>query len=439
MQKCIFVRFFSNFVYSFQASWICGIMPLFALLGGILGGPLIEYMGRKMTIISTAILFIVSWVLIAAANNVWYLYAGRGFAGISVGVASLALPVYLGETIQPEVRGTLGLLPTALGNIGILVCFVVGNYVPWNMLAIVGMAPALPFIALAFFIPETPRWYISKGADTKAVKSLRWLRGAKTNVDDEFNELKKSQLESDKLGNNNAFKELFQKPNLMPLLISLGLMLFQQLSGINAVIFYTVTIFQDAGSSIDENLCTIIVGIVNFLSTFVATILIDRLGRKVLLYISNVCMIVTLMTLGTFFYMRHAGYDLEHLGWLPLVSFVIFVIGFSLGFGPIPWLMMGEILPAKVRGSAASIVTAFNWACTFLVTKTFIDITEAIGSYGAFWLFGSVCCVGMLFIVFCVPETQGQSLEEIEKKMTDKQNIKVRRMSSRANMKPTPL
>lgn len=418
-----------------EGSWVSGIMPLFALVGGALGGLLIEYMGRKMTIISTAVLFIISWTLIAAATNVWFLLSGRSVAGLAVGVASLALPVYLGETIQPEVRGTLGLLPTALGNIGILVCFVVGNYLPWNWLAVVGMAPVVPFIGLAFLIPETPRWYISKGSDSKAMASLQWLRGATTNIDDEYNELKKSQIEADKLTNSSAFRDLFQRPNYKPLLISLGLMLFQQFSGINAVIFYTVTIFQQAGSTIDENLCTIIVGAVNFLSTFVATVLIDRLGRKVLLYISNVLMIITLMTLGTFFYLRHMQVDVQDFGWLPLVSFVLFVIGFSLGFGPIPWLMMGEILPAKVRGSAASVVTGFNWACTFLVTKTFVDITEVIGSYGAFWLFGSVCVVGMVFIKLCVPETQGQSLEDIEKKMT---NMKVRRMSSRANMKPLP-
>lgn len=414
-------------------------MPLFAMLGGFLGGPMIEYLGRKMTIVATSLLFVLSWLLIGLASSVWFLYAGRAVAGLSVGIASLALPVYLGETIQPEVRGTLGLLPTALGNIGILICFVVGNYVPWNYLAIVGMAPVVPFLVLVFLIPETPRWYISKANDAKANASLRWLRAAKNdeNVRAEFDELKKSQIEADKSANNSAIKDLLHRNSIKPLLISLGLMLLQQMSGINAVIFYTVQIFKDAGSTIDENLCTIIVGIVNFLSTFVATVLIDRLGRKVLLYISNVCMIITLMILGTFFYMKNVlGTDLTNYGWLPLASFVVFVIGFSLGFGPIPWLMMGEILPAKVRGSAASIVTAFNWACTFLVTKTFIDIVSAIGAYGAFWLFGSVCFVGMFFIRFCVPETQGQSLEDIEKKMA---GVKVRRMSSRVNMKPLPL
>lgn len=411
-------------------------MPLFALMGGVLGGPMIEYIGRKMTIMSTSVLFIISWLLIGLANNVWFLYTGRSVAGLSVGIASLALPVYLGETIQPEVRGTLGLLPTALGNIGILVCYVVGSYMPWNYLALVGMIPALPFFVLVFLIPETPRWYISKANDTSAHNSLQWLRGKDTNVSDEFNELKKSQIEADKTASHSAVADLFHKSSLKPLLISLGLMLFQQMSGINAVIFYTVKIFRDAGSSVDENLCTIIVGIVNFLSTFIATVLIDRLGRKVLLYISNVTIIITLAVLGAFFYMKSIHVDMGSYGWLPLASFVVYITGFSLGFGPIPWLMMGEILPAKVRGSAASIVTSFNWSCTFLVTKTFLDIVEAIGTHGAFWLFGAISVIGMVFVILFVPETQGQSLEDIEKKM---KGNKLRRMSSRANMKPTPL
>lgn len=108
------------------------------------------------------------------------------------------------------------------------------------------------------------------------------------------------------------------------------------------------------------------------------------------------------------------------------------MLGFSLGFGPIPWLMMGEILPGKIRGSAASVATAFNWSCTFIVTKTFADIINAIGTHGTFWMFGSICVVGLAFVIFYVPETQGKSLEDIERKMMGR----VRRMSSVANIKP---
>lgn len=126
---------------------------------------------------------------------------------------------------------------------------------------------------------------------------------------------------------------------------------------------------------------------------------------------------------------------LEALGWLPLCCFALFVIGFSLGFGPIPWLMMGEVLPAKVRGTAASVATAVNWSCTFLVTKSFPYLIQVAGIHGAFWLFGGMCVLALVFVWLCVPETRGRSLEDIEKSLTGQ---RVRRMSSIANLKPMP-
>lgn len=256
-------------------------MPLAGLAGGISGGPFIEYLGRRNTILATAVPFIISWLLIACAVNVGMVLAGRALAGFCVGIASLSLPVYLGETIQPEVRGTLGLLPTAFGNIGILVCFVAGTYMDWSMLAFLGGALPVPFLILMFLIPETPRWYVSRNREERARKALVWLRGKEADVEPELKGLMRSQADSDRQATKNQFMELLKRNNLKPLSISLGLMFFQQFSGINAVIFYTVQIFKDAGSTIDGNICTIIVGVVNFIATFIATVLIDRLGRKV--------------------------------------------------------------------------------------------------------------------------------------------------------------
>ncbi|KAH8325211.1 hypothetical protein KR074_010489 [Drosophila pseudoananassae] len=414
------------------ASWVGGIMPLAGLAGGISGGPFIEYLGRRNTILATAVPFIVSSLLIACAVNVAMVLAGRFLAGFCVGIASLSLPVYLGETVQPEVRGTLGLLPTAFGNIGILLCFVAGTYMDWSMLAFLGAALPVPFLVLMFLIPETPRWFVSRGREERARKALSWLRGKEADVEPELKGLMRSQADADRQGTQNTMLELLKRSNFKPLSISLGLMFFQQLSGINAVIFYTVSIFKDAGSTIDGNVCTIIVGVVNFLATFIATLLIDRAGRKILLYVSNIAMIITLFVLGGFFYCKAHGPDVSHLGWLPLSCFVIYILGFSLGFGPIPWLMMGEILPAKIRGSAASVATAFNWTCTFVVTKTFQDMIDVMGAHGAFWLFGVICFIGLFFVILYVPETQGKTLEDIERKMMGR----VRRMSSVANIKP---
>lgn len=256
-------------------------MPLAGLAGGIAGGPFIEYLGRRNTILATAVPFIISWLLIACAVNVAMVLAGRFLAGFCVGIASLSLPVYLGETVQPEVRGTLGLLPTAFGNIGILLCFVAGTYMDWSMLAFLGASLPVPFLVLMFLIPETPRWFVSRGREERARKALVWLRGKEADVEPELKGLMRSQADADRSATQNTMLELLKRSNLKPLSISLGLMFFQQLSGINAVIFYTVQIFKDAGSTIDGNVCTIIVGIVNFAATFIATLLIDRAGRKV--------------------------------------------------------------------------------------------------------------------------------------------------------------
>ncbi|CAH2102609.1 unnamed protein product [Euphydryas editha] len=422
-------------VTSEQATWIGGLMPLAALAGGVLGGPLVDYIGRRRTIIFTAIPFFIGWMLIATAEIVHLVLAGRAICGLCVGVGSLAFPVYLGETIQPEVRGTLGLFPTAIGNIGILICYVAGKYLDWSQLAYLGAALPIPFFILMFLIPETPRWYISRGRTEEARKALQWLRGSKTKIDNELHDITLCDTEN---RNESSIREILSMKYMKAILISLGLMLFQQLSGINAVIFYTVKIFKMSGSSIDENLSTIIVGLVNFMSTFLATALIDRTGRKVLLYISSITMTITLTIVGTFFYVRdNLHTDLSKLGWLPLTSLMIYLLGFSLAFGPIPWLMMGEILPAKIRGGAASICTAFNWLCAFIVTKTFYNIIFAIGPAGTFWLFACVCFVGLFFVIICVPETRGQSLEEIENKMTGTK-ARTRRLSSIANIKPLP-
>lgn len=280
-----------------------------------------------------------AWLLIGFAQNIWMVYAARAIAGFSIGVASLSLPVYLAETLQPEVRGVLGLLPTCIGNIGILINYTAGSYFVWDHLALLGAILSVPFLVCMCFIPETPRWYIAKGREECAEKALQWLRGRDTDIRSEMSEIRNSHLLTKKY--STKLTDLFSKTYRKSILASLGLMFFQQFSGINAVIFYTVNIFEMSKSSIDSNLSTIVVGLVNFGAVFVATLLIDRLGRKVLLLISDVLMIFCLGVLGTFFYLNeHHTESVEHMGWIPLASFMLFVTAFSLGFGPIRKLLL---------------------------------------------------------------------------------------------------
>lgn len=265
-------------------------------------------------------------------------YAGRSIQGFCVGLTTLTLPIYLGETIQPEVRGFLGLLPTTIGNIGILFCYVLGSYIDWKILAAIGATLPIPFMICMWFVPETPRWYISQGKYEEARSALQWLRGKKTDVKDEFFEIEtncKAQVAT-----RGGIRELFKMVYLRPLLISLGLMFFQQLSGINAVIFYTVTIFEKSGGSVDSNLSSIIIGLANFFATLGSNVVIDRVGRKILLNLSGFFMAISLGALGVFYILQHKNHDVSHLGWLPLATLIVYIIAFSIGYGPIPWLMV---------------------------------------------------------------------------------------------------
>lgn len=411
-----------------EASWIGSLMPLGALIGGIIGGALIEKLGRKKTSIITAVPFIFTWILIAFATNIWMVYASRAIGGLCVGIASLSLPVYLAEAVQPEMRGVLGLLPTTIGNAGILIIYVAGSYMDWRYLSVVCAVLSVPFLICMMLIPETPRWFVANGRDRDAQNSLQWLRGQGADITTEMSDIQNTYYSAKKENSEKLKISDFKKREYYrPTLVSLGLMFLQQMCGINPVIFYTVLIFQVSGSSVDNNLSTIIVGVVNFGATLVANVFIDKLGRKVLLAISDIAMIISLTGLGTFFYFKeHFPESVEGFAWVPLGSFMVFVIGFSLGAGPIPWLMLGEIFPAKIRGAGGAIMTAFHWILTFGIIKIFPAFILKFGISVIFYLFTIVCVLGLFFIKFYVPETRNRSLEEIELKLRGIKRPKVK-------------
>lgn len=249
---------------------------------------------------------------------------------------------------------------------------------------------------------------------------------------DELNETDR-QIRENKV---NLWAALRRPVTIKAMSISLGLMFFQQVSGINAVIFYSKGIFEvstslflrcikhlhvyysplkDAGTGIDASLSTILIGVMQVVATFVSTIVVDKLGRRLLLLASGVVMALSTTAIGVYFYLKEQGKDnVENLGWLPVASLCLFMIMFSIGFGPVPWLMMGELFSTDVKGIAGSIAGTTNWLLAFLITKTFKNITDGMGTDGAFWLFAGLTVVGVVFVFFAVPETKGKSLNEIQ-------------------------
>ncbi|XP_071445142.1 facilitated trehalose transporter Tret1 isoform X2 [Hetaerina americana] len=404
-------------VTSAQSSWVGSLMTLGAAAIALPIGYCMDQIGRKLTMILLAVPFVMGWVLIVWAINVDMLYAGRFFCGMSGGAFAVVAPVYIGETAQKEIRGSLGTYFQLMICAGILFAYVVGSYLTVFWFSIVcGIIPIV-FAAGILVIPESPAYYLSKGKVEEAKKSLRWLRGKEYDFEAELAEMQVSaENAAESKRNVNIISALTARATINALVISLGLMIFQQLSGINAVIFYTDTIFQAANVK-DSSVSTIIVGVVQLVATFISTLIVDRFGRRFLLILSDSLMAVCCVALGVFFYLQSIGNDVSNLGWLPLTSLCIFIIVFSLGYGPVPWFMIGELFSAEVKAVAGPISSITNWLLAFVVTKFFKDITDAWGKHTAFWVFAVISAIGVLFVFFVVIETKGKSLEEIQQEL----------------------
>ncbi|CAL8101451.1 unnamed protein product [Orchesella dallaii] len=398
-------------------SWIASIVTLAALIAGPITGFAIDKIGRRKTAIAIGYPFFVSWLMVAFAPNVPILIFARFALGLCVGASSLTVPVFIAEITDETVRGALcNLFPLGI-TFGIMNTYIFGSFMTWFQLTIVNAAVTFVYLVLAHKLPESPVFLISKGQYEKARLSLKWLRGAMLSdqIEPEIQQLRRAIDEKREV--RLSAKEFFSPPVLKPNIICVSLMFFQQMSGINAVIFYTVEIFETSGSNINPNLSSVIVGLVLMISVIISILLIDRAGRKILLIVSDIGMSIALFGLGLYFYLKDEGSDpslVESLTWLPLASLMLFVTSFNFGFGTVPWLYNGELLPSHVKGLGSGIAVAHNWLIAFLVTKSFEDFIFYMGKYGCYWMFSIVCAVGTVFCVLFVPETKGKTLEEIQ-------------------------
>lgn len=296
---------------------------------------------------------------------------------------------------------------------GILYTYTVGAFVSYTYLAAACAVMPVVFLVMFFNAPETPTYLLSKGRRSEAQASLRRLRGRYYDVNYELNEL---QRELDRSADNEAsFSEIFtRKAARSALIICLGLMIFQQLSGVNAVIFYANNIFKDAGSTLSPSISAIIIGVIQVVCTYASTLLVDKAGRKILLLISAAVMAVCQGLLAFYFYKKDHHEVFSGLSMMPLASVGLFIVIFSIGFGPIPWMMTGELFAPDVKGPATGMAVGLNWLMAFVVTKTFDPLKTALGSGVMFGIFGIICAVGVAFVALLVIETKGKSLDQIQ-------------------------
>ena len=388
-------------------------MAVGAIGGALPAGFLAEKYGRKLVITSLSVPYFLSWIIILLAGSVGLLFLARFIGGVATGASCVVIPMYIGEIAENSVRGSLGTLFQLMLTVGILYTYIFGAACNYTWLAILSGIIPIAFAASFWKMPESPAYLMKKYRTDDARKSLQFFRGPQYNVTREMQD-----MENDI--NNSAeekvsMKDLISDPGTRKaLIVSLGLMVFQQLSGVNAVIFYTVTIFEAAGSTLDPNVATIIVGVVQIFFTLVAGLIVDRAGRRILLLTSGGVMCICLAVLGFYFRLKNRGDDVSNIGFIPLICVNVFIVVFSLGFGPIPWMMTGELFAANVKGTASSIAVCTNWTLVFVVTFTFEKFLETLGEDNTFYMFAVICGAAAIFIFLLVPETKGKSLAEIQ-------------------------
>ncbi len=397
-----------------------GVVTSIALLGAAVGaafaGGLSDRFGRRPIILATAIVFVVGSLLSALAGALWVLLAGRLLVGLGIGVSSMLAPLYLAETAPAENRGAMVSLNQLMITTGILVSYLIGYGFAaggeWRWMLGLGALPGLILAGGMLALPESPRWLAGHGHLADARRALAALRGSSETVPQIEAELDRIEADLAREEQRAAPVSLADPALRLPLVVGVGLAIFQQVTGINTVIYFAPTIFQAAGlsSASASILATAGIGAVNVVMTLVAIRLIDRVGRRILLLVGLAGMAASLAVLGGAFMLGAGG----ALGWVTAASLTTYVGFFAVGLGPVFWLLISEIFPTAARGRCMSVATVANWTFNLVVALTFLDLVEVFGRPATFFLYAVLTAFGFLFTLRLVPETRGRDLENMQ-------------------------
>ena len=394
-----------------------GIVTSLALAGAAIGagfaGTLSDRFGRRPILISTACVFVVGGLVSAFAPVLSILLLGRLLVGFGIGGASMLTPLYLAEIAPARERGALVSFSQLAVTVGILVAYLVGYAFAasgsWRWMLGLG---AVPGVILGFgmlFLPETPRWLAGHGKIDEARSALKRLRNKGTDIEPEMRQLRADlkpgvkTLPTSRLGHRAA---------RLPLIVGIGLAIFQQVTGVNTVIYFAPVIFQASGlsSASAAILATAGIGAVNVGMTIVAIWLVDRVGRRPLLLGGLAGMGISLCLLATAFLLGKGTY----LGYMTAASLALYVGCFAVGLGPVFWLLVSEIFPLAIRACGMSAATIANWTSNLIVALTFLNLTDVLGRPGVFLLYAALTFAALAFAYVLVPETKGLSLEAVE-------------------------
>ncbi|KAI4458610.1 facilitated trehalose transporter tret1-1-like protein [Holotrichia oblita] len=403
-----------------QLSWVGSFTAVGAAFMAFIIGYISDKIGRKPTKLLLIIPMATGWALLAWAINVPMLYTGRILTGMSMGGFMVSNPVYINEITQKEIKGRLGSLTQLFISGGILFDVIAGKFASIKTYTLCCFAVPLIFGILFVFMPETPIYYLRKNKEDRAKITLKKLRSRDYDINAEMDQLKYILNEENRRNVYNKFKESWKmnRSTRLAFITSLMLMIFRVFSGVDAITAYTSLIISNA-IDFDPSLGTIIViTIQTFIGVF-QSIIIDHVGRKMLLFISQIIITLSLSVVGLCFLLKNQNLIIADrysiLDTLALISLCFYSVGFSLGIAPIPLILNAELNPPETKSLVSSFNTFLSWVLIFGVTKTFLLLEQAYGIEVAFLLYGGLSFLGVIFVILFVPETKGKSHQEIQK------------------------
>ncbi|KAK9945439.1 hypothetical protein M0R45_010956 [Rubus argutus] len=396
-----------------EFSMFGSILTFGAMIGAITIGPITDLIGRKGALRMSSAICVAGWLAIYFSKGAWPLDIGRMAKGYGMGAFSYVVPVFIAEIAPKHLRGRLTALNQLMIVAGVSVSFVIGGSMADRGLicvVITGLIPcAVTFLGL-FFIPESPRWLAKTGSQKDFEDALQKLRGKDADISQEAEEIQDYIATLDQLPKAKLL-DLFERRYSRSVIISVGLMICQQLGGINGVCFYVSNILEQAGFSSSTG--TIIYAVLQVVVTGIGAAIMDVAGRKPLILTSAAGLLLGCVLTAISFFLKVHQLSPEAVPILAVTGILVFIGSFSIGMGAVPWVVMSEIFPINIKGQAGSFATLVNWFGAWLCSYTF-NFLMSWSSYGTFILYAVINALAILFVIVMVPETKGRTLEQIQ-------------------------
>ncbi|XP_072159152.1 facilitated trehalose transporter Tret1 isoform X2 [Bemisia tabaci] len=403
-----------------EASWIASLGVISNPVGALLSGVCMEIFGRRTAVQLTSLPFLIGWTIIALSQTLTTLCIGRFISGMAIGMAS-ACYVYVAEISQPEHRGILSSTGPVFVSLGVLIVYSLGSLCSWQFVSAVCAAAAMLSFSAMQLVPESPYWLASKGMTKESHAALSWLRSS-AHVEKDISELVNNSRDiSPRVSTLKLISDRFNDPCVWkPFFILVGFFLFQEGSGIYIILYYAVDFFRRAGSTVDHNVASIIVASLRFAMSIFGSLCIQNFGRRTLAVTSGILMALSIGAAGVYehFFEDFAPADRPY-PWVPLACILTNVCASMLGLLQLPWLMIGELFPLKVRGIMGGVVSSLAYLFIFATVKIYPNLMANLQMSGSMFGFAIASLMVVVYALMFLPETRGKTLLEIEQRFCD--------------------